>query len=802
MTESIPEQVTGIKSLSAKTLSDLRKSGLSDATIIRSKIADDNSVNVNSVGRVLRQHGVEYGEGYVIPYVGEIKNDTGSVVNTSVEGMHYRVKNFNGNIKYLQRSGVGNHVYIPPNISAGWEDASRRIIITEGEKKALKACQEGFDTIGLGGVWSWRNRQISLPASQVTQPQTIIQQPTSGVAARVNIRVENYADLKTIQDGVAPEMSLIDWIDREVVIVFDSDVRKVSAISVQQAAFELGLWLEEQGARVSQINLPLLGETKCGLDDFLLDSSNVGWLRDELGRNRNGFPSPANSRRFISVQLTTKESNKHKPYWQAAKAIISDIDSRGTRYRDTQGFNYYFEDATLTLHQFRFAEIAGSSFGNLLVDRYGVSTGSKTVMDNLEGMFNARGCQLTTPRRVLSHTDSAIYYQLSNSRVAMVTAKGISLVNNGTDGQLFLPMEVGIPIDEQQIIQMAEQKTSKPRWLTILETVNLQPIGELSIQESRALLCCLFYMSPWLLRFRGTQLPIEIAVAEPNSGKTFLYNLRLGMLTGNPSLQGMPNDFRSFVSSVQSANGLWVCDNLGSINREYWERLNDELARLVTEPNPSIELRQLYTTSQVARIPVQCSFAVTSIRNPLTKPDLVQRSIIYELAAIPMGQRNSNWYVELLSERSKFVAEHLSALQSFMAECEKTWKPNYLSSYRLVHFEQSLRIMGKVLGFEDWMIQKIVEALPKLVASIIEDVDVVIQGLGEYAKVTPGAEVQVSDVVMWAQTDMLGTYSDNHTLSNVIRLGKYIKSHASDIETITGIKYVRRNNTTWLITPG
>lgn len=802
---------SGIASLSKQTLDDLKKSGLSDATIIRSKIVDDSSGNKDAV-RILRNAGVGHGEGYIIPYVGYIDSRGEAILQTTT-GPHYRIKLFEGNIKYVQRAGTGNHVYIPPTLPLNWATSGTPLIITEGEKKSLKAVQEGFNCIAVGGVWSWKNRTFSMPADQVTRTESVIkpQQPSSTSAERITVRVDNYYDAKVIGDGVAPEMALIPWDDREVVILFDTDSREVSRIAVQQAAFELGMYLEEQGARVVQIKLPLDSTRdggKIGLDDFLMaDASNVEWLRGQIEGHRNSFPSPANARRFVQIQLNSKDVNRHKPNWSAAKAIMAAIDDAGVRYRDTQGFNYYFDNQTLTLHKFTFAEIAGSSFGDLLVAKFGLSNASRAVMLNLEGMYTGRGCEFVTPHKVISHSDTAIYYQLSNSRIAKVEAKEISVVNNGTDGQLFLPVEGDIPIDEQQIVGLTPalggqgKKLFRPRWLKVLETVNLQPIGELDIGDSRKLLTCIMYMSPWLLRWRGTQLPIEIAVAEPNSGKTFLYNLRRGILTGNPSLQGMPNDFRAFVSSVQNASGLWVCDNLGHTNREYWERLNDELARLVTEPSPTIELRQLYTTSNVARIPVQCTFAVTSIRNPLTKPDLVQRSIVFELAAIPMGKRNSNWYTQLLGERTEFIAEHLNVLHQFMKLAEEEWEPNYLSSYRLVNFEQSLRLVGKVLGFDSESMGRIVLALPKLVSSIIEDVDVVIQGLGEFGRLRPGSTVQVSEVVTWAMSDMLETYSGNHTLTNVIRLGKYIKSHASDIEMITGIKYERRHNTTWLTIP-
>ena len=38
-------------------------------------------------------------------------------------------------------------------------DPTKPLILTEGEKKAAKAMQEGFPTIGLVGVWGWQKKR-------------------------------------------------------------------------------------------------------------------------------------------------------------------------------------------------------------------------------------------------------------------------------------------------------------------------------------------------------------------------------------------------------------------------------------------------------------------------------------------------------------------------------------------------------------------------------------------------------------------------------------------------------------------
>ncbi len=58
--------------------------------------------------------------------------------------------------KYLTKKGSVNRLYIPRKALDVLGDVSVRLDITEGEKKALKACQEGLHCIGITGLWNWK----------------------------------------------------------------------------------------------------------------------------------------------------------------------------------------------------------------------------------------------------------------------------------------------------------------------------------------------------------------------------------------------------------------------------------------------------------------------------------------------------------------------------------------------------------------------------------------------------------------------------------------------------------------------
>jgi hypothetical protein len=134
--------------------------------------------------------------------------------------------------KYDQPSGVLPRAYFPP--TQPWakiiKDTSVPIFITEGEKKAAKACKEGFPTIGLGGIWNFMSKKLGIQF------------------------------LKELTD--------INWSGREVVIAYDSDIE--SNAQNRKAIHELSKRLITQGATVKKIRFIQYDESKVGLDDFLV----------------------------------------------------------------------------------------------------------------------------------------------------------------------------------------------------------------------------------------------------------------------------------------------------------------------------------------------------------------------------------------------------------------------------------------------------------------------------------------------------------------------------------------------------
>lgn len=159
--------------------------------------------------------------------------------------------------RYAQPPRSGVHPYFPQLNDLDWSevlaDASQPLIITEGEKKALRACLSGFNCIGLGGVYNFLR-----------------------------------------QEELLPLLDQAPYESRLVYVCYDSD--SADNKDIQAAEGRLAGELVKRGARVRIVRLPELeldnGDTaKQGLDDFLEREGDAAFqevLKDARWRGKLG----------------------------------------------------------------------------------------------------------------------------------------------------------------------------------------------------------------------------------------------------------------------------------------------------------------------------------------------------------------------------------------------------------------------------------------------------------------------------------------------------------------------------------
>lgn len=193
----------------------------------------------------LESLGFKRGQAIVPALVIPIRDSRGAIVTYQIRPHQPRIGNTGKPVKYETPALSPPALDVPVRVAKRLGVAAEALWITEGARKADAAVSVGLVCVSLPGVWSW--------------------------AKRLN------ADART----VLPDLAKVKFLDRKVILAFDSDV--MVKVSVQKALVALAGYLTSQGALVKYTYLPELeaGE-KTGLDDFLAAGNTVPQLWEHV----------------------------------------------------------------------------------------------------------------------------------------------------------------------------------------------------------------------------------------------------------------------------------------------------------------------------------------------------------------------------------------------------------------------------------------------------------------------------------------------------------------------------------------
>ena len=173
-------------------------------------------------------------QGYI-----QIENDGYKIIypelyqNIPTEYFNKRLKDCSNSKKYIKPKGMTSRLFRPINLDLNLIQDDW-LILTEGEKKAIKAVEEGFKCIALSGVWCWK-----------CKPQS------------------EDEDIET--QGIIPD--LLNLKATKIALCFDSDMWEKD--NVKSALYQLAAYLiGERNIKVKIVFLPN-GDEK-GLDDYLI----------------------------------------------------------------------------------------------------------------------------------------------------------------------------------------------------------------------------------------------------------------------------------------------------------------------------------------------------------------------------------------------------------------------------------------------------------------------------------------------------------------------------------------------------
>lgn len=783
---------------------DLRASGLDIADISARPLDGPTKAATNTAFSI---------DGYVIPYF-------------TIHGGHvpfYRVKLFDSIPKYKQPKETPNHIYFPKGF---FEVAEKHnyVVITEGEKKAAAACKLGIPTCALGGVDSWRNRLFIMPA------EADLSKDEKTLKAKVPSGTEYTEDFGSpLARGMQELLDYLTFTDRHLIICYDADSKMSANQSVQKAAANLGYELRFRGVaynKIRQIRLTAPQDVdKFGLDDYLMVHGAGGFegLVTACLAKRSAFPRHPNVRDYLNKRLQQAKMSR-KEHQQVSMAILSELDSGGMRLRSKQeSQTYYFDQRTHKLLKAVFHDNNGgltdAPFGQFLYRTFGVGSADQRLMEWLGTQFTGEDpVEDVSPYRVFArpdHLKDGVIYQLSDGAYVEVTANEIAFRDNGSNAVLFESEQV-LPLDMEKlkgeiVRQYKETDPYECWWADVLGQVRLTDKTQMRMATA-----LLYYIAPWLNRWRGTQLPIEMTLGEAGSGKSTLQELRLEIITGIPTLRNAPQDWKDWAASVTSTGGLHVIDNLQLGDKNLRQRLSDDVCRIITEPNPTIEMRKYYTNADLMRLPVRCQFGITAIKQPFLNADVLARAFIVELDKsqdLIAGNLayDAQWKATQLQRyggREAWIAHHLLVLQRFFRLVRTDWNFRYQAKYRLINVEQAMTLIGRVFGLKvDWIPQYLNGSFNKSV----QEADWAFEGIQAWAATMrqdgrsgPKYGYHANDIAEWAAS--IPEYERCEELTNPRRCGRYLQTHKSMVASVCGLieggkannrlRYVLVDNTT------
>ena len=283
-------------------------------------------------------------------------------------------------IKYESPKGLSNHAYFPPGIEDSLADPLRTIFITEGEKKAAKAVQEGFPCIGLTGVYGWQAKREKDSEEKPIGPRLLI-----------------------------PDLEGIAWQGRTVYIVFDSDA--ATNKNVKAAERHLQTTLQTNGAIVHVVRLPASQDgSKQGLDDYLVASGGDA-LRERLSESARQPNS-------------NKEKNDKKP---SAADILVQVGRQGVEvFHDAQ------REAYVTIKNWTY-RVRSRDYKMYLIQQYRSAMGGKvpnneaiaSAINSIEAEAILEGQKAVVHVRVAEH-EGSIYIDLADESgtVIAISAQG------------------------------------------------------------------------------------------------------------------------------------------------------------------------------------------------------------------------------------------------------------------------------------------------------------------------------------------------------------------------------------------
>lgn len=469
-------------------------------------------------------------------------------------------------------------------------------------------------------------------------------------------------------------------------------------------------------------------------------------------------------------QLRTFEVNA-----AVADVAIRELRNRGRLYNDGREA-YYFDSQSHTLTQVR----ADSQALRRLLASWGILRTDRLFDHTTEAIWIAAmdTGEAVTVHRFSHYAEKAnsLYVHDSDSRVWRVRAHEVGVVENGTDGVLFVSQSPPAPWPELP---------ESPEWTSVTEAL----VGDLRFDTTdlsasdQSRLVVLWYYSLFFPELFPTK-PILAVIGPRGSGKSSLLR-RMGRYLFGPGFNVTPLPNEDGLVVLLTNRRLVALDNADRTPR--W--LDDRLATAAT--GGTFSNRLLYRNNEIGDYPIVASVAITSRTPDFRREDVASRLLPIKLQALD-GEyiAEAEMLADATRRRPAVLATTMATLAGILGGKASASAPQRRQALRMADFAAFAERVGYAFGGDDGAsdCRELVERLARAQAAFGEQDDHVIDLIDRWVRLPDNAGRQVLPGTLLAELQRLAAQTGGQFDCNSAQaLGHLLDDRRASLEQRYGM---------------
>ncbi len=424
------------------------------------------------------------------------------------------------------------------------------------------------------------------------------------------------------------------------------------------------------------------------------------------------------------------------------KLLHKDMVSRGRFYHDQCQQTYFFDNECKSLISL------SNDDGELSIylANYGLNPTEKCfayIGESLKIESRTNGDATRVHRFCYYDAESfTLYVTNHGSGAYRVTADSIELVDNGTDGVLFLRNRKNEPYELADGVDL--ERDGDLFQAAVIEKINFAEDGRLEIAELQALVTIWFFAT-----FFGSILPTRALLAfigPKGSGKSHTLRKFGVLLFGSQfDVVSLPDKEDSF-DAVTTNSHLACFDNADS--KVEW--LPDRLAICATRGE--VNKRVLFTTNTLVSYQIDCFLGITSRTPYFQRDDVADRLLVFHVRRFGEGEfiAEGELLAEILAQRNGIMTIVFQHLQGVIGALKETNGRKYKTSFRIADLGVfALRVADAQGGMDE--MQGIFDRMRDEQAAFTLEGDTVIELLDLWLKDEANIQREVSAAQLYGE---------------------------------------------------